>query len=123
MYYNNYFGNKTVSNFYEKLLTPMYLLNLDSYQKAIDTQTHLMETAKLDRDKIAAANSVLQHLKAPDFTVEDDIKELAQSGVDAIQELKNASMGLVAQQKDAIKTGVITLEQVAESKIINNDEK
>lgn len=110
--------NKTqlVNKIYEQTLVPTHVLNADIYQKAINTQAHLMMHAKSEKVRTDAANSLLNHLKKPEKNkIELDIGFKEDK---SIQELRDATMALAAQQRQLIESGSLTAGKIAESKII-----
>lgn len=111
-----YNKNKLVNLIYEQTAIPVWVLNQDLKQKAINQLATLMMTAKSEKVQADAANSLLTHLKTPETTkVQLDI------GVqqdDSINSLRNAVQELAAQQRDAIRAGAITAQDAAHSKLI-----
>src|SRR5699024_3346151 len=95
-----YNKNKLVNLIYEQTAIPVWVLNQDLKQKAINQLATLMMTAKSEKVQADAANSLLTHLKTPETTkVQLDI------GVqqdDSINSLRTAVQELAAQQRDAI---------------------
>ena len=61
-YVTAYNKTKLVNLIYEQSLIPSYVLNQDLYQKALNVQAELMLTAKSEKVKSDAANSLLTHL-------------------------------------------------------------
>lgn len=115
-YVTSYNKGKLVNLILEQSLVPSWVLNQDLYQKALNVQAELMITAKSEKVRSDAANSLLSHLKAPETTkVQLDIG-VKQS--DSIDQLQAAVQALAAQQRDAIRSGIQTAQDVAHSKII-----
>lgn len=115
-YVTSYNKNKLVNLIYEQTLVPTHVLNADIYQKAINTQADLMVTAKSEKVRSDAANSLLHHLKAPETKkIELDVTQKESS---AIAELRNTTMELVAQQKRMIAAGASSVKEVAEGRLI-----
>lgn len=82
-----YNKNKLVNLILEQTLVPMWVLNQDIYQKAINAQFTLMTTAKSEKVRSDAANSILTHLKRPEkHQVELDIGVTDSAGM---KELKS----------------------------------
>lgn len=109
--------NKTqlVNKIYEQTLVPTHVLNADIFQKAINTQAHLMMHAKSEKVRTDAANSLLNHLKKPEKnTIELDIGFKEDK---SIQELRDATMALAKQQQEMIQAGA-SAKTIAESRII-----
>lgn len=102
-------------------MTPTWILNQDVYQQAINTQLELMLTARSEKVRTDAANSLLTHLKQPEATkisLDVQVKE-----DDSVKELREATLELVAQQRKLIGSGVMDARQVAESKLITGEFK
>lgn len=115
-YISAYNKSKLVTKLYEQSLTPSWILNQDKYQLAINTQANLMLTAKSEKVRSDAANSLLTHLKMPEtHKVELDIGLKPDSTIEA---LRQSTMELVAQQKRALQSGAMNAEQVAHSKVV-----
>ena len=111
-----YNKNKLVNLILEQTLVPMWVLNQDAYQEAINTQVMLMTTAKSEMVRMNAANSLLTHLKKPEKQeVELDIGIKETSGM---RELKDMLHDLATKQRELIQEGVPTRE-IAQQKIIN----
>lgn len=115
-YVNAYNKNKLVNLVLEQTLVPTYVLNAHMYQNALNVQVELMRTAKSEKVRSDAANSILTHLKMPetqkvelDVTVKED---------QAITDLKNTTLELVAQQKKMLQAGSMDAEEVAHSKLV-----
>ena len=107
--------NKLVNLIYEQTLIPSHILNADMYQKALNAQSDLMMNAKSEKVRSDAANSILTHLKRPETTkIELDIGIKEDS---AIRELKATTLELVAQQREMIKAGANSVEEIAHSKL------
>ena len=115
-YVTSYNKGKLVNLIFEQSMVPSWVLNQDLYQKALNVQAELMLTANSEKVRSDAANSLLTHLKAPETTkVQLDIG-VKQS--DSIDQLQAAVQALAAQQRDVIRAGLQTAQDVAHSKII-----
>lgn len=117
-YVTSYNKNKLVNLIYEQSMVPSHVLNQDLYQKALNVQAELMLTANSEKVRSDAANSLLTHLKQPETTkvqldigVKDD---------QTIASLQSAVQALAAQQRDAIRAGLVNAQEVAHSKIISD---
>lgn len=109
---------KLVNQIFEQTLVPTHVLNADVFQKAINVQAHLMVHAKSEKVRTDAANSLLNHLKKPETNkIELDIGFKEDK---SIQELREATTALAAQQREMIKSGEST-KKIAESRIINSE--
>lgn len=58
--------SKLVNLIFERTLVPVHVLNAPLYQKAINTQATLMVTAKSEKVRCDAANSLMTQLKPPE---------------------------------------------------------
>lgn len=121
-YVSSYNKNKLVNLVLEQTLVPTHILNAHVYQAAINVQHELMRSAKSEKVRSDAANSLLTHLKMPetqkvelDITVKED---------KAITELKATTQKLVAAQRAQLETGGMTATEIAHSKleVVNPDE-
>lgn len=112
--------NKTqlVNKIREQTLVPVYILNADVYQKAINVQAALMsDTTVSDKVRSDAANSLLTHLKQPETSkIELDVNIKEDK---SIQELRAATSALAQQQREMLVNGTMTPVQAAHSKIID----
>ena len=112
-----YNGNKLVNLILEQTLIPVWILNQENYQKAINTQVELMTHSQSDLVRTQAANSLLTHLKKPESKkVELDLNIKPQS--DGINELRDSVTKLVDQQKELIRLGVST-RQIIHADVID----
>lgn len=115
-YVTAYNKSKLVNLIYEQTLIPSYVLNQDLYQKALNVQAELMLTAKSEKVRSDAANSLLSHLKQPEVAkVELDVKVNEGSAIDA---LRKATMELAAAQRLAVQSGQASAQQVAHSRVV-----
>lgn len=111
-----YNRTKLVNLVYEQTLVPVHVLNADLHQKAINTLAELMITAKSEKVRADAANSLVGHLKPPETRkFELDIKRSEDSSID---ELRQATIALAKQQRDMIQAGMKNAQEVAHEKII-----
>jgi hypothetical protein len=112
-----YNRSKLVNLIYEQTLIPSWILNQDLYQKALNTQAELMITAKSEKVRSDAANSLLTHLKRPETTkVELDVTHKEDS---SISELRQATLELARQQRLMIEAGQSNADEIARSNIID----
>lgn len=115
-YVHAYNKGQLVNKIFEQTLIPSYILNQDLYQKALNVQADLMMTAKSEKVRVEAANSLLTQLKMPEVKkVELSVGVTESSAIGALRE---ATMQLVAQQRMAIQAGVATAEQTAHSSLV-----
>lgn len=110
-----YNKNKLVNLILEQTLVPMWVLNQDAYQKAINTQLELMAYSKSDKVRSDAANSILTHLKRPEKKeIELNLGVAENSGM---AELKGMLTDLASRQQELIQEGTPTKE-IAHQKVI-----
>lgn len=103
-----YNKGKLVNLILEQTLIPVWVLNQDIYQKAINTQADLMLNAKSEKVRSDAANSILTHLKKPEKKeIELAISVPENSGM---TELRDMLTSLAERQKALIDQGVTTRE-------------
>lgn len=85
-YVASYHSNKLVNIILEQAYIPIWLLNRDVYQKAINTQLRLMQNADSELVQTQAANSLLLHLKQPEVKkIELDVKMKDGGGLDDLR--------------------------------------
>lgn len=114
-----YHKSKLVTRIMEEAITPMWLLNRDHYQKAINTQVELMTSSKSDLVRTQAANSLLNHLKQPEtkkIELDIGIKE-----DNTIQALNTQMEKLAQKQLEILSQGVMSTKDIAESRIIEGE--
>lgn len=111
-----YNRNQIVNKILEQTMVPNWIVNHDSWQKALNTQVTLMVTAESEKVRTDAANSVLTHLAQPEVTKLTLDIEVRQD--DSIRQLRDATLELVAAQKLNIQSGAMTAAEVAKGKII-----
>tara|TARA_B110000908_G_scaffold18813_1_gene21131 strand:- start:860 stop:1552 length:693 start_codon:yes stop_codon:yes gene_type:complete len=108
--------SKLVNLILEQTLVPSWVLNQDLYQSALNTQAELMLSARSEKVRSDAANSLLTHLKQPETQkIELDIGMKEDSSINA---LRKTTMELVAQQKLMLNAGVMDAQGVAHSQLI-----
>lgn len=114
-YVTAYNKSKLVNLIFEQTLVPSYVLNQDLYQKALNVQAELMVTAKSEKVRSDAANSLLTHLKMPETQkVELDIG-IKEDG--SIAALRATTLELARQQRLMVEAGAMNAQQVAHSKL------
>ena len=114
-YVTAYNKSKLVNLIFEQTLIPSYVLNQDLYQKALNVQAELMVSAKSEKVRADAANSLLTHLKMPETQKEElDIGVKADSSIAA---LRAATLELARSQRLALEAGQINAQQAAHSKL------
>ena len=102
-------------------MIPTYVLNQDVYQQAINVQANLMLTAKNEKVRTDAANSLLSHLKQPEATkISLDVQVRED---DSVKELRAAMLDLVSEQRRMISSGAMNAREVAEGNLITGNFK
>lgn len=115
-YVTAYNKSKLVNLIFEQTLIPSYVLNQDLYQKALNVQAELMMTAKSEKVRCDAANSLLSHLKMPETQkVELDLGIKEDSSIAA---LRQATLELVRQQRLMVEAGAMNAQEVAHSRVV-----
>ena len=115
-YVTAYNKGKLVNLIMEQTLIPSYVLNQDLYQKALNVQAELMVSAKSEKVRSDAANSLLTHLKMPEtqkVELEIGVKEDS-----AISALRATTMELARQQRMMLEAGAMNAQEVAHSRLI-----
>lgn len=114
-----YNKGQIVNKILEQSLVPTWVLNADMFQKALNTQAVLMTSAKSEKVRSEAADSLLRHLKRPeaaklelDMTVKQD---------ETVIQLSKAMTELAEKQKEAIASGLLSAKEVAEMTIIEGE--
>lgn len=116
-YVYSFSRTKLVIALLEQTLVPVWLVNQDIYQRAINTQARLMLTAKSEKVQSDAANSILTHLAKPKDAITNiniDLRENSE-----IKDLQDTLRQLAVQQQDLIKAGVKT-KDIAESVLVRS---
>lgn len=108
-YVSAYNKNKMINMILEQTLVPVWVLNQDIYQSAINTQAKIMLDVNVNsRDRTAAANSLLTHLKKPETKqVELSIGVNESNGM---TELNAIMQALAGRQQELIAQGATTRE-------------
>ena len=115
-YVTAYNKSKLVNLIFEQTIIPSYVLNQDLYQKALNVQAELMVTAKSEKVRSDAANSLLTHLKMPETQkVELEIGVREDSTIAA---LRASTLELSRQQRLMMESGAMNVQEVAHSKLI-----
>ncbi len=118
-YSTAYKKTKLVQGVFEQSMMPTHILNADLFQKAINVQANLMLTAKSEKVKTDAANSLLNHLKPPE-TKKIEL-DLTTAQDQSLNDLREATKELVDATKKELEAGNISAIEVARSKIIKED--
>jgi len=114
-YVTAYNKSKLVNLILGQTLTPMWILNQDLHQRALNKQAWLMDNAKSEKVASDAANSLLTHLKQPETQkIELDVGVKEDS---SIQALRESTQELVAQQRRMIQSGAMNAQEVAHTRV------
>lgn len=114
-----YNRGKMVNQILQQTMVPIYVLNQDRVQEAINVQAGLMLSAKSEKVRCEAANSLLTHLKQPEATkVSLDIQVKQDESID---QLRKVMIDLADAQRKAISSGAMTPDEMAASTIIEGD--
>ena len=123
-YVSMYHKNKLVQTILEQSMIPAWLLNQDTYQRAINVQLGLMTDEDVSpKVRQEAANSLLTHLKPPEVKkVEIDVGVRSDGGM---QDLRATLYEMAATQKMMIEGGQTSAKSVAaqELKIVDAEFK
>ena len=110
-----YNRGQLVNNIYEQTLVPSHIINQGMYQKALNKLAELMMYAKSEKVQSDSAARLVEALRMPETQkVELD---LTVKGDNSINELRDSTLQLVAQQKAMLETGTMTAKQIAHSKL------
>jgi hypothetical protein len=115
-YVTAYNKSKLVNLIMEQTLIPSYVLNQDLYQKALNVQAELMMTAKSEKVRSDAANSLLTQLKMPEITkVQMDVSVKEDGSIAA---LRATTLELAKQQRLMLESGAMNAQDVAHTKLV-----
>lgn len=118
-YVSMYAKGKLVNLILEQTLVPTWVLNQDTYQKAINVLADEMVNARSEMVRVTAANSILQHLKKPEAA--GPLINIDQRESSGVNELTGVLKQLAQQQLQLIQDGVPT-KDIAAQKIIKAEE-
>ena len=104
-----------VNKIYEQTLIPAHIYNQGTYQKAINKLAELMMYAKSEKVQSDSAARLVEALKMPETQkIELDLNVKADN---SINELRESTLQLVAQQRQMLTAGAMSPKQVAHSKL------
>lgn len=118
-YVSAYHRGKLVNLIMEQSLVPVWIVNQDNFQKAINVQVELMTSAISEKVRCDAANSILTHLAKPKDQVTNINLDMRENS--GLTDLKNTLQALAEQQIVAIQSGTPTKE-IAGSSLVRQDE-
>lgn len=111
-----YHKGKLVNMIMEQVMVPVWVLNQDMFQKALNVQYDLMTDLDMSgKVRTDAANSILTHLKKPekmDFQLNMNTPESS-----GMKELTSALTNLANAQLEQIEKGNVKTIDVASSKL------
>lgn len=117
-----YNKNKLVTSILEQAYVPVWLINQDAVQKAINTLLDVVTNSESDKCRVDASIGLLNHLKPP-----ENKKIQLDIGIDGASEtlndMRNAMRELVEVQASGLNTGNVDARYIAESKIIEHREE
>ena len=115
-----YNKTKLVVLILQQAAIPFHLMNMDTYQEAINAQAKLMREANSELVRTQAANSILTHLKAPEKAkIEIDMN--VSGGSNAMDELREITQQLREEQLKSIISGTSNAKEIAESTILRGE--
>ncbi len=109
-----YHKGKLVMAILDQAYVPIWLVNQDNYQKAINVQVDLMKNAQSELVRTQAANSILTHLAKPKDAMPQVAIQINQNT--GMNELMDALAELAEKQVNMIDQGV-TAKEIAAQKI------
>ena len=109
-----YHKGKLVMAILDQAYVPIWLVNQDNYQKAINVQVDLMKNAQSELVRTQAANSILTHLAKPKDAMPQVAIQINQNS--GMSELMDAMAALAEKQVNLIDHGV-TAKELASQKI------
>lgn len=118
-YVSAYHRGKLVNLIMEQSLIPVWIVNQDLFQEALNHQAWLMKNATSEKVQCDAANSILTHLQKPKDAVTNINLDLRENS--GLTELKNTLTQLAEAQKAAIEAGTPT-KVIAGSALVREDE-
>lgn len=117
-----YNKNKLVTTILEQAYVPVWLINQDAVQLAINTLVKLTVHSQSEKIKMESSIGLLNHLKPPENKkIQLDIGVNPNS--DALNDIRNAMRDLTAIQHQQISNGNLDAKYIAESQIIEHKEE
>lgn len=114
-----YNKNKLVTTILEQAYVPVWLINQDAVQKAINTLVGLVTTSNSEKIKMESSIGLLNHLKPPENKkIQLDIGMDGASST--IAEMRQAMKDLVSVQAQQLSNGNINAKHVIEGNIIEH---
>lgn len=118
-YVHAYSRNKLVTKIMEQTLVPVYLLNQDLFQEALNIQATIMRDEDISpKVRVDAANSLLTHLSKPKETIaNNNVINLDLRDSSGTNEMRKMLAEMAAQQQVMISQGM-TAKELAAQKIV-----
>lgn len=107
-----YHKGKLVMAILDQAYVPIWLVNQDNYQKAINVQVDLMKNAQSELVRTQAANSILTHLAKPKDAMPQVAIQINQNT--GMNELLDTLAALAEKQVNLIDNGVTAKELAAQ---------
>lgn len=107
-----YHKGKLVMAILDQAYVPIWLVNQDNYQKAINVQVDLMKHAQSELVRTQAANSILTHLAKPKDAMPQVAIQINQNT--GMNELLDTLAALAEKQVNLIDNGVTAKELAAQ---------
>lgn len=116
-----YNKNKLVTSILEQAYVPVWLINQDAVQKAINTLLDVVTNSESDKCRVDASVGLLNHLKPPENKkIQLDIG--MDSAASTIAEMRQAMKDLVSVQAQELSNGNLNAKHVIEGNIIEHKE-
>lgn len=112
--------SKVVTEILKQAVIPVWLLNADVFQEAINVQAQIMRTAKSEKVRSDAANSLLNHLKQPETTKFQ--LDLGSKSSQELTALREAIEEHSKMQRQAIQVGNVSAKDIAESTLVEKED-
>lgn len=112
-YVSAYANGKLVNSVMEMAAIPVWLINRDVYQRAINVQADLMVNAQSEKVRSDAANSILTHLAKPKEAASAAVINIDINKDSGMTELKNSIEELARRQQELISRGASTKDIAA----------
>lgn len=114
-----YDKNKIVVMLYEQSAIPVWVVNQENVQKAINTLVDVMANSKSDIARVNAANSILTNLTPP--KEEAPLINIDMRNNTGLDDLRNTLLNLATAQQEMIKNKGMTTKEIAEQRIIQGE--
>ena len=115
-----YNKGELVNKIREVAIIPIWLLNSDKLQAAVNTQFEIIKDVTVSpKVRVEAANSLLTHLKKPDKIVDNSINVNINN--DGMKTLEDALTRLSQQQLNKVNDGVALMDVVSDDMVIEGD--